>query len=45
MLYPCAVVALAGAIFILATKPGPGVVVFMTLVGLTILFFDQASGG
>ena len=35
------VVALAGAIFILATKPGPGVVVFMTLVGLTILFFDQ----
>ena len=39
-----AVVALGGAIFILATKPGPGVVVFMTLVGLTILFFDQAWG-
>ncbi|CAJ1405758.1 unnamed protein product, partial [Effrenium voratum] len=35
------VLALGGAAFILAAKPGPGFVVFATLVSLTILFFDQ----
>ena len=35
------VVALGGAVFILAAKPGPGVVLFMTLLGLSVLFFDQ----
>lgn len=35
------VVALGGAVFILAAKPGPGVVIFMTLLGLSVLFFDQ----
>ena len=33
--------ALGGAVFILAAKPGPGVVIFMTLLGLSVLFFDQ----
>ncbi|CAK9080989.1 AN1-type zinc finger protein 2A [Durusdinium trenchii] len=35
------VVALGGSVFILAAKPGPGVVLFMTLLGLSVLFVDQ----
>ena len=38
-----AVVALSGAVFILAAKPGPGVVLLMTLLGLSVLFIDQAG--
>lgn len=43
-LFGRSVVALAGAVFILATKPGPGVVTLMIFAGLAVLFIDQVPG-